>query len=290
MRGTDFTPSWRELWLLRRNRWLADPGFQRWSMRMPLLRGVAARHATSMFGIITGFVYTKTITAAVDAGIIAALAKAPATTQALADAAGLETGAMARLLGAAQAIDLVEPLPGGRWTLGQRGAALSNNHGALAMIEHHKLFYDDMSDPLAMLRQGGLGRQADSWQSTGQNMPVEGGDLMKVLDGMMGGGAGQAQQGGTGGMGGLLGQVLGGAAPGDAVGGAGGNLGEILAKSGIGQDQLGGLLAQVLPQVVDGMTPGGQVPQDHSNDMISSVLGSVFKSAMGGGSKGGLFG
>ena len=168
MRGTDFTPSWRELWLLRRNRWLADPGFQRWSMRMPLLRGVAARHATSMFGIITGFVYTKTITAAVDAGIIAALAKAPATTQALADAAGLETGAMARLLGAAQAIDLVEPLPGGRWTLGQRGAALSNNHGALAMIEHHKLFYDDMSDPLAMLRQGrGGGRLAEFWSYAG---------------------------------------------------------------------------------------------------------------------------
>lgn len=148
---------------------------------------------------------------------------------------------------------------------------------------------------LGMLKQGGLGQHADSWQGTGQNMPIEGGDLMKVLGGMMGGaGAQQAQQaqpggmgGGMGGLGGLLGSVLGGAAP----GGAGGNLGDLLAKSGIGQDQLGGLLAQVLPGVVDGMTPGGQVPQAHSNDMMSSVLGSVFKSAMGGGGKGGgLFG
>ena len=146
---------------------------------------------------------------------------------------------------------------------------------------------------LGMLKQGGLGQQADSWQSTGQNMPVQGGDLMKVLGGMMGGAGGQeaqAQQGGMGamggmgGLGGLLGSVLGGAAP----GGAGGNLGELLAKSGIGQDQLGGLLAQVLPGVVDGMTPNGQVPQTHSNDMMSGVLGSVLKSAMGG--KGGLFG
>ena len=143
---------------------------------------------------------------------------------------------------------------------------------------------------LAMLKQGGLGQQADSWQSTGQNMPVDGGDLMKVLGGMMGGGAGQAQQGGMGGMGGLLGQVLGGSA-GGGMGGAGGNLGDLLAKSGVGQDQLGGLLAQVLPGVVDGMTPGGQVPTDYSNDMMSSVLGNVLKGAMGGGSKGGvLFG
>ena len=113
---------------------------------------------------------------------------------------------------------------------------------------------------LGMLKQGGLGQHADSWQGTGENLPVEGGDLMKVLGGMMGG--------------------------------AGGNLGDLLAKSGIGQDQLGGLLAQVLPGVVDGMTPGGQVPQAHSSDMMSSVLGSVFRSAMGGGGGkgGGLFG
>jgi len=146
---------------------------------------------------------------------------------------------------------------------------------------------------LGMLRQGGLGQHADSWQGTGQNMPVDGGDLLKVLGGMMAGGAmnqaqGQGQQGGMGGMGGLLGQVLGGAAPG---GGGGGSLGDLLAQSGIGQDQLGGLLAQVLPNVVDGMTPGGQVPQDHSSDMMANVLGSVFKNAMGGGAgKGGLFG
>jgi len=50
---------------------------------------------------------------------------------------------------------------------------------------------------LGMLKQGGLGQHADSWQGTGQNMPVDGGDLMKVLGGMMGGaGQQQAQMGG----------------------------------------------------------------------------------------------
>jgi uncharacterized protein YidB (DUF937 family) len=134
---------------------------------------------------------------------------------------------------------------------------------------------------LNVLRQSGLGQHADSWQGTGQNMPIDPTDLMKVLGGM-GGAQGQAQGGG---MGGLLGQVLGSAAPG-AEGGA--NLGDLLAKSGIGQDQLGGLLSQVLPHVVDGMTPGGQVPEDHSQDMLQNVLGGVL-GKMGGGGKG-LFG
>lgn len=142
---------------------------------------------------------------------------------------------------------------------------------------------------LAMLRKGGLGQQADSWQGTGQNLPVDGGDLMQVLGGMMGGaGQQQASAGGmSGGLGGLLGSVLGGSA--STQDGAGGNLGDLLAKSGIGQDQLGGLLAQVLPGVLDGMTPDGQAPQTHSNDMLQNVLGSVLKSAMGG-KGGGLFG
>lgn len=170
------TPGWREKWLVTRNRWLGDPAFQRWSMRLPLLRRVAQHHAVSMFGVITGFVYTKTLTAAVDAGVIAALARAPASTDALAAAADLTPQAMARLLAAAQAIDLVEPLPGNRWTLGQRGAALASNTGALAMIEHHKLFYDDLADPLAMLRQGrGGGKLADFWsyaEAAGQGLPA----------------------------------------------------------------------------------------------------------------------
>jgi demethylspheroidene O-methyltransferase len=169
-------PGWRERWLTARNRVLMNPAFQRLSMRLPLLRRTARWHATQMFGVITGFVYTKTLTAAVDAGIIARLAEAPADTAALAAAAGLEPAAMERLLLAARAIDLVEPIGDGRWTLGQRGAALAHNRGALAMIEHHKLFYDDLADPLAMLRGGrGQGKLADFWTyapASGEGRPA----------------------------------------------------------------------------------------------------------------------
>ena len=144
-----------------------------------------------------------------------------------------------------------------------------------------------VSGLLDLLRQGGLGKHADSWQSTGQNLPVDGGDLMRVLGGLMGG-SGASAQGNTSGLGGLLGQVLGGTTSGQPDGS---NLGDLLSRSGVSQDQLGGLLAQVLPDVLDRMTPGGQVPEQHSDDMLQGVLGNVLKNAMGGGSgKGGLFG
>ncbi len=174
-------PGWKERWLLRRNAVLMSPRFQRLAMRLPGLKGTARHHATTMFGVITGFVYTKTLTAAVDAGIIARLADSPASSAELASIADLSADAMDRLLLAARSIDLVEPLPpiapdADRWTLGQRGAALASNLGALAMIEHHKIFYDDLADPLAMLRRGrGQGKLAAFWtyaESAGRGEPA----------------------------------------------------------------------------------------------------------------------
>ncbi len=169
-------PTLRERWLLLRNRMLSNPQFQRWSMRLPLLRGTARYHANAMFAVITGFVNTKTLTAAVDLGIIAALARAPESTRGLALVAGLAEPAMQRLLAAAAAIDLVEALPGDRWTLGQRGAALASNQGALAMIEHHKLCYAALADPVAMLKRGrGGGELAAFWsyaEAAGRGEPA----------------------------------------------------------------------------------------------------------------------
>ena len=158
----------RERFLLWRNAWLMRPSFQRVAMRLPIFRQVSRHHAASMFGVITGFVYTKTLTASVDLGVLARLAQAPASTDELGQVSGLPPAAISRLLAAASAIDLVEALPHDRWTLGQRGAALVSNKGALAMIEHHKLFYDDLADPVAMLRRGrGGGKLAAFWSYAG---------------------------------------------------------------------------------------------------------------------------
>lgn len=127
---------------------------------------------------------------------------------------------------------------------------------------------------LDAFRKAGYSQQADSWQSTGQNLPIGGADVLKVLGGLMGGGAATQQSGG--GLGGMLGGLLGGSqAPQQAnpMGGLGG-LEQILAQTGMDQNQLGEMLSKALPQVLDGMTPGGQV-QNHSDDMLQNVLGSV---------------
>jgi demethylspheroidene O-methyltransferase len=178
-------PTFRERFLLWRNGWLMRPAFQRAAMRLPGLRGVSQHHAAGMFAVITGFVYTKTLTAVVDLGWIARLATAPATTADLAEMAQLSPAAATRLLAAAASIDLVEALPdapdgAARWTLGQRGAALATNKGALAMIEHHKLFYEDLADPVALLRGGrGGGKLAAFWsyaEAAGRGEPASAAD------------------------------------------------------------------------------------------------------------------
>ncbi len=157
-------PGLRERWLLWRNRLLGSPRFQRIAMRLPVVRSTARDAAARMFGMATGFVYTQTLTACVELGIVARLAQAPESAASLAAQCDLSADAMQRLLAAAAALDLVETLPGDRYTLGQMGAALAANPGALAMIRHHRLLYTDLADPVALLRRGrGGGALAGFW-------------------------------------------------------------------------------------------------------------------------------
>jgi uncharacterized protein YidB (DUF937 family) len=78
-----------------------------------------------------------------------------------------------------------------------------------------------------------LGQQAQSWIGTGQNMPISPDVLSKIL--------GQGQ------------------------------LGQIAQQFGIPPEEAAGGLAQALPNVVDQMTPDGQIPADH-NDLVAQAL------------------
>jgi uncharacterized protein YidB (DUF937 family) len=82
-------------------------------------------------------------------------------------------------------------------------------------------------------RASGLGAHADSWVGTGANMPVSADQVTQAL-------------------------------------GAGG-LGQLASKFGLSPDQASGGLAQLLPELVNQMTPAGQVPENHQ-DMISEAL------------------
>jgi uncharacterized protein YidB (DUF937 family) len=95
---------------------------------------------------------------------------------------------------------------------------------------------------LQQLQQGGLGEAAQSWVSTGQNLPVSADQLQSAL------GA-------------------------DRI--------DALAQQvGMPAGDLSSQLAQYLPQVVDQLTPGGQLPAGGGADLgglLGNVLGGLMR-------------
>lgn len=77
---------------------------------------------------------------------------------------------------------------------------------------------------LQQLQAGGLGEQVQSWISNGANLPVSGDQLA------------------------------------GALGGAGGLLGQLAQQAGVSHAEAGDQLSQWLPQIINHLTPNGQVP------------------------------
>jgi len=94
---------------------------------------------------------------------------------------------------------------------------------------------------IAQFQQKGLGELADSWVGTGRNLSISADQLQSVL------GSAQVQA--------------------------------IAGKLGMSSNDLAGALANLLPQVVDRLTPNGQVP---SQDLVEQGL-SMLKGLQGRG-------
>jgi uncharacterized protein YidB (DUF937 family) len=86
---------------------------------------------------------------------------------------------------------------------------------------------------LAKFQQAGLGQHADSWVSTGANLPISADQLKQVL--------------------------------------GSGAIGQIAGQLGLDHAQVSGGLAQMLPQLINQLTPNGQVPANHA-DLLSEGL------------------
>jgi uncharacterized protein YidB (DUF937 family) len=95
---------------------------------------------------------------------------------------------------------------------------------------------------LEKFRQSGLGQHADSWVSTGANMPISPEQVSQAL--------------------------------GPDV------LSQIASRAGIDPAQLTHGLSQVLPGVVDQMTPGGVVPDNHQSVVLDG-LAALLKGSLG---------
>jgi demethylspheroidene O-methyltransferase len=169
---------WRDHWFDWRNRRLADPLFQRWAAAFPLTRGIAKRRAQSLFDLVAGFVYSQTLSTCVRLRLLEMLRPGPLTIAALAERLGLTVDGAERLLGAAEALDLVDRAGPARYALGAQGAALLGNPGLVEMVEHHRHLYADLAEGAELLRHGGgKGQLAAYWpyatSATPTGEPVE---------------------------------------------------------------------------------------------------------------------
>jgi demethylspheroidene O-methyltransferase len=164
--------SLRERVLDWRDRMVMKPSFRRWAARFFLTKPIARQQSAKLFDIASGFVKSQTLLACVRLGLLDRLAKGPARAEALAHDLSLSGDAMARLLSAAAAIDLVMRLPDGRYRLGGLGPAVVGEPGILAMVEHNATFYRDLADPVALLRGEGRPTQLERyWAYSGADNP-----------------------------------------------------------------------------------------------------------------------
>ncbi|MFO1057937.1 MAG: methyltransferase [Dongiaceae bacterium] len=162
----------RERWLALRDRLLASPRFQRWAAGFPLTRGIARRRARALFDLTAGFVYSQVLLACVRLRLLEALRDGPQAAAPLAVRLSIPIDGCERLLRAAAALRLTAPRAGGRWGLGDLGAALLGNPGAAAMVEHNALLYADLRDPVALLRgEAGATALGDYWPYAGAALP-----------------------------------------------------------------------------------------------------------------------
>jgi len=146
---------------------IASPRFQRWAATSPLTRRISRRRARALFDLCAGFVYSQVLLACVRLGVFELLSNGPRAVEALAGPLGLAPEAARRLLRAAAALGLTRALPGDRFALGDLGAALLGNPSVMALVEHHGLLYDDLRDPVALLRGETQSRLSRFWPYAG---------------------------------------------------------------------------------------------------------------------------
>ena len=156
-----------------RNRLVANPDFRRFAKGFALTRGVARREARDLFDLMAGFVYSQTLLACVQTDLFALLAGGPKSLDAIADHTGLPRAGAERLARAAQALELVEARGRDRFALGRLGAAMAGDDGLAAMTSHHALLYEDLQDPLAVLR-GEKGERLSRFWGYGRAERTEG--------------------------------------------------------------------------------------------------------------------
>ena len=153
---------------------LASPKFQSAAAALPLTRLIARRRANSLFNLCAGFVYSQVLVACVQLRVFDLLLEEPMDVPTLSRRSDLSEDACRRLVDGAVALRLLQTRSRNRYGLGPLGAALVHNPGLAAMVEHHRHLYQDLSDPVKLLRErGGATALGKYWSYADASRPAE---------------------------------------------------------------------------------------------------------------------
>ncbi len=157
-----------------RDRTISSAKFQSWAAAFPLTRPFARRHARAVFDLAAGFIYSQVLLACVQLDLFRILAEGPQGVAALANRTGLSPEAMRRLLEAGASLQLLQSRGADHYGLGPLGAAILGNPGIVAMVRHHTMLYDDLRDPVALLRGDGPPTQLSRyWPYATADVPAD---------------------------------------------------------------------------------------------------------------------
>ena len=145
-------PGWRQQLDARIDRWMTSPAFYRWAISNPLTRWVTRRRAAQLFEVMAGFVHSQVLLACVRLQVFEVLRQQPLSLDQLAQHCRMNAAAMQRLVQSALALRLIERRGPDSYGLGALGAPVAADTGLRLMIEHNAVLFDDMRDPLALLR------------------------------------------------------------------------------------------------------------------------------------------
>ena len=134
------------------NRLIARAKVQRIAARLPLGAALARRDGADIFDLVQGFVRSGVLSALIELRVLHRLMDGPLAAADVAPASAVPQERMEILLQAGAAMGLLKRRRDGRFRIARKGAAILGVPGLEAMIRHHHVFYDDMADPVALLR------------------------------------------------------------------------------------------------------------------------------------------
>ncbi|MDG1279721.1 MAG: methyltransferase [Pseudorhodobacter sp.] len=141
----------------------ASRGFQRFAARVPGLRRIARAEGEAIFDLVAGFVHSQVLMALVELDVLRKVQDRPQSVEALARSCGLAVDRMQVLIRAGASLHLLHLGRDGQVGLTLRGASVLSVPGLEAMILHHRAFYRDMADPVALLQGGSQTELSQFW-------------------------------------------------------------------------------------------------------------------------------